>query len=125
MSGLKPKWHSNPKTAILFQLLGYPVAFTNTVMKQTAKRIAKAPARNLYKVLPAALIMTGMARWTNYLRTGGKSEEGKDTSEIILDSITRWGGNGILYKELEKILNTLKALYLILQFRLVLQVRML
>jgi len=102
MSGLKPKLHSNPKSAILFQLLGYPVAFTNTVMKQTGKRIAKAPARNLYKVVPAALIMTGMARWTNYLRTGGKSEEGKDTSEIVLDSVTRWGGNGILFDSIQR-----------------------
>jgi hypothetical protein len=102
MSGLKPKLHSNPKSAILFQLLGYPVAFTNTVMKQTGKRIAKAPARNLYKVVPAALIMTGMARWTNYLRTGGKSEEDKETSEIVLDSVTRWGGNGILFDSIQR-----------------------
>ena len=102
MSGLKPKWHSHPKTTILFQLLGYPVAFTNTIMKQTGKRIAKAPMRNLYKVVPAALIMTGMARWTNYLRTGGKSEEDKETSEIILDSIARWGGNGILFDSMER-----------------------
>lgn len=102
MSGLKPKLHSNPKSAILFQLLGYPVAFTNTVMKQTGKRLAKAPLRNGYKVIPAAFIMTGMARWTNYLRTGGKSEEGKEDSEIIMDAITRWGGNGILLDSIQR-----------------------
>lgn len=102
MSGLKPKLHSNPQTAVLFQLLGYPIAFTNTVMKQTGKRIAKAPMRNGYKVVPAALIMTGMARWTNYLRTGGKSEEGKETSEIIRDSVARWGGNGNLFDSIKR-----------------------
>ena len=102
MSGLKPKLHSNPKSAILFQLLGYPVAFTNTVMKQTGKRLAKAPLRNGYKVIPAAIMMTGMARWTNYLRTGGKSEEGKEDSEIIMDAITRWGGNGILLDSIQR-----------------------
>lgn len=102
MSGLKPLAHTNPKTSVLFQLLGYPVAFTNTVMKQTAKRVAKAPTRNLYKVLPAGLLMTGMSRWTNYLRSGGESEKNKETSEIIYDSIARWGGNGIIVDSLNR-----------------------
>lgn len=102
MSGLKPLLHSNPKTAILFQLLGYPMAFTNTVMKQTVKRVAKAPSRNLYKVVPAAMLMTGMARWSNYLRTDGESERNKELPEILGDSLARWGGNGIFFDMIQR-----------------------
>lgn len=102
MSGLKPLLHSNPKTAILFQLLGYPMAFTNTVIKQTGKRIAKNKGRNLYKTLPAAMLMTGMARWTNYLRTDGDSERNKELPEILTDSLARWGGNGVFFDMLQR-----------------------
>ena len=96
MSGLKPMLYSNPKTAVLFQLLSYPVAFTNTVMKGAAKQIVKNPKRNTAKIVAAGTIMTGMSRWTNYLRTGGENEKNKDTDEIIYEAIARWGGNGIL-----------------------------
>ena len=96
MSGLKPLLHSNPKTAIAFQLLGYPVAFTNTVLKGAAKQLVKDPVRNTAKIATAATIMTGMARWTNYVRSDGASEEGKDLDEILYSSVARWGGNGIL-----------------------------
>ena len=102
MSGLKPMLYSNPKTAVLFQLLSYPVAFTNTVMKGAAKQLIKNPKRNAGKIAAAGTIMTGMARWTNYLRTGGDNEINKDTDEIILESITRWGGNGILFDSLQR-----------------------
>ena len=96
MSGLKPLLYSNPKTAILFQLLSYPAAFTNTVLKGAAKSLIKAPVRNGAKLVPAALIMTGMSRWTNYLRTNGESEKNKDLDEILYNSVARWGGNGLL-----------------------------
>ena len=96
MSGIKPLLYSNPKTSILFQLLSYPAAFTNTVLKGAAKSLAKAPVQNSAKLVPAALIMTGMARWTNYLRTNGESEKGKELDEILYNSVARWGGNGLL-----------------------------
>ena len=102
MSGLKPLLHSNPKTAILFQLMGYPAAFTNTVLKGAAKQLTKDPIRNAGKIVPAALIMTGMARWTNYLRTNGESEKNKDMDEIIGASVARWGGNGILLDSFQR-----------------------
>ncbi len=102
MSGLKPLLHSNPKTAIAFQLLGYPVAFTNTVLKNAAQAMFKDPARNAPKLLGAGLIMTEMARWTNYVRSDGKSEDGKSWGEIYGAAITRWGGNGILLDSFQR-----------------------
>jgi hypothetical protein len=96
MSGLKPLLYSNPRTAILFQLLSYPAAFTNTVLKGAAKSLVKAPVSNSAKLVPAALIMTGMSRWTNYLRSNGESEKNKDLDEILYNSVARWGGNGLL-----------------------------
>ena len=102
MSGLKPLLYSKPRTAVLFQLLSYPVAFTNTVMKGAAKKLIKNPKRNAGKLVAAGTIMTGMARWTNYLRTGGENERGKETDDVIYESIARWGGNGILLDSLKR-----------------------
>tara|TARA_R110002167_G_scaffold90487_1_gene243845 strand:- start:21 stop:3464 length:3444 start_codon:yes stop_codon:yes gene_type:complete len=102
MSGLKPLLHSNPKTAIAFQLLGYPVAFTNTVLKGAAKALVKDPVRNGVRTTMAALIMTEMARATNYWRSDGKSEQHKTKGEVYRDAITRWGGNGILLDSLQR-----------------------
>ena len=70
--------YSNPKTSFMFQLLSYPAAFTNTVLKgAVTKALIKSPSRNAAKIGIAGLIMTGMARWTNYVRTGGESERNK------------------------------------------------
>ena len=102
MSGLKPLLHSNPKTAIAFQLLGYPIAFTNTVLKGAAKALVKDPVRNGFRTAITGIIMTEMARATNYWRSDGKSEQHKTTSEIYTDAITRWGGNGILLDSLQR-----------------------
>ena len=96
LAGNKPFLMANPKTSILFQLLSYPAAFSNTVLKGMAKQAIKSPVRGgAGRIVPAALLMTGMARWTNYLRTNGQSEE-KDTDEVLYNAIARWGGNGLL-----------------------------
>tara|TARA_R110000824_G_scaffold17114_5_gene69932 strand:+ start:1869 stop:8384 length:6516 start_codon:yes stop_codon:yes gene_type:complete len=102
MSGLKPLLFSNPKTAVFFQLLSYPAAFTNTVLKGAAKSLIKAPTRNGGKLAAAGLIMTGMARWTNYVRTDGESERNKSLDEIYGAAIARWGGNGLLLDSFQR-----------------------
>lgn len=96
MSNLKPTLYSNPKTTILFQLLGYPAAFTNTVLKGAAKSVMKDPKRNGAKVMGAALSMTAAARFMNWVRSRGESEAWHiDESEKNLKAIARWGGNGL------------------------------
>jgi hypothetical protein len=95
-SGLKPFWTSDPKSSILFQFLGYPIAFTNTILKNAAKDIIRNPTQNAPKALAAGLIMTEMARWTNWARSHGQSEKNKSNLEIYSAAIRRWGGNGIV-----------------------------
>lgn len=95
-SGLKPMLMANPQTSILFQFMGYPAAFTNTVLKNAAKGLLRDPIQNAPRIVPAALIMTEMARWTNYARSGGESERFKDREEIYTDAVVRWGGNGLI-----------------------------
>ena len=106
MSGLKPLLYSNPKTAIAFQLLGYPVAFTNTVLKGAAKAMIKDPVRNTVRTLTTGVIMTEMARATNYWRSNGKSERNRTWGEIYFDALTRWGGNGILLDSIQRARNS-------------------
>ena len=101
-SGLKPFWTGDPKSAILFQFLGYPLAFSNTVLKNATKSIIRNPRHNAPKVLAAGLIMTEMARWTNWARSRGDSEENKSTKEIYLDAFYRWGGSGIVLDLFER-----------------------
>ena len=102
MSGIKPLLFSNPKTAVMFQLLSYPAAFTNTVLKGATKSMIKNPKRNAPKLLAAGAIMTGMARWSNYARTGGANERDKTEWEITKEAIARWGGNGLLLDSLKR-----------------------
>tara|TARA_B100000579_G_scaffold79970_1_gene62137 strand:- start:1170 stop:5660 length:4491 start_codon:yes stop_codon:yes gene_type:complete len=101
-SGLKPFLQAAPRTAILTQFLGYPVAFTNTVLKNAAKDMIRNPTQNAPKVLAAGLMMTEMARWTNWARTRGESEKYKSTEEIYFDAVQRWGGNGIVFDMMQR-----------------------
>jgi len=101
-SGLKPLAYTNPRTTVLFQLLGYPAAFTNTVLKGAVKAVVKAPVRNAPKVFTAGFIMTESARWLNWARTHGESEEYASPTEARLTAIKRWGGNGLLFDNLQR-----------------------
>ena len=101
-SGLKPFLQAAPRTAILTQFLGYPVAFTNTVLKNAAKDMIRNPTQNAPKILAAGLMMTEMARWTNWARTRGESEKYKSTGEIYFDAVQRWGGNGIVFDMMQR-----------------------
>jgi len=95
MSGLKPRAHSTPFGALLFQLMGYPTAFTNNILKRGAKRLLKDPDLAAEKLLPTALAMTAVAGATNYARTRGEGFEDKSAAQIGFESLARWGGNGL------------------------------
>ena len=91
-SGLKPLLHSNPKTSVLFQLMGYPAAFTNTILKGAARKMIEDPTGNVPKTLAAGVIMTEVARFNNWARSGGSSEE--EGENPYAAAILRWGGGG-------------------------------
>jgi len=99
MSNLKPLLFSNPKTSIAFQLMGYPAAFTNTVLKGGAKQLTKdlnsGDPRNAMKVGITGLTMVQVARMMNDWRSDGKSEEDGFGNSLFL-AVKRVGGLGIL-----------------------------
>ena len=96
-SGLKPVWLADPKTSIIFQFLGYPAAFTNTILKGASKSLLRNPTSlsNNASIISAGLIMTEMARWSNYARSGGESERLKSREEIYGAAINRTGLNSL------------------------------
>ena len=101
-AGLKPNLMSNPKTSIFFQLMGYPAAFSNTILKRFITDSVRDPAANLPRIGATTIMMTGMAAATNYVRTHGDSVKNKDDSEIVLDAIARWGGNGLIFDQYKR-----------------------
>lgn len=95
-AGIKPSLMSNPMTSILFQFMGYPAAFSNTILKNAATKMMRDPVGNVPKTLAAGLIMTETARWTNWARSHGESEKLKSEEEIYVEAVKRWGGNGMV-----------------------------
>ena len=111
MSNAKPYLFSNPKTSIAFQLMGYPAAFTNTVLKGSVRQLTKdvrsGDPRNVAKVGVTALTMVQVARIMNDWRSDGKSEE-EGTTQAYLKGIQRVGGLGILADNVNKGYNAAK-----------------
>lgn len=95
-AGTKPHIMSNPMTDIFFQFLTYPAAFSNVVVKGMATEMAESPIRGSSKVLGGAVIMTAMARFGNFVRSRGESEEGSNEWEKNRRGLIRWGGNGLM-----------------------------
>ena len=106
MSNLKPLWHSHPNSNVLFGLLSYPTAFSNTVLKGGLKQLIKTP-ETAANVAIASLLMLNTARFTNYVRTRGESEN-KAPHEIYKDAVTRIGGFGIIVDQVERARNNVK-----------------
>jgi hypothetical protein len=92
-SGLKPLLHSNPKSSVFFLLMGYPAAFTNTILKKAVSKMVDNPVGNVPKTFAAAYIMTETARFTNWARSHGTSEE-DGPSAAYQKAFLRWGGAG-------------------------------
>ena len=97
-SSIRPHVQQTPVGTILFQFLGYPTAFSNTVLKNFYGQVTRNPIRGGAKVLSTGLIMTGAAAMTNYARNGFSFEKSdgttQDTSEIMTEAVQRWGGFG-------------------------------
>ena len=89
----RPHIQQHPVGTVLFQFLGYPTAFTNTVLKNFIIQAKRDPVHGTGKVLGTALLMTGVAGLINAARSNGESLE-KEYPEMITDAVSRWGGLG-------------------------------
>ena len=85
--------------------MGYPAAFTNVILKGAARGMIENPVGNVPKTLAAALIMTETARFANYARSRGESEQ-EGLGNVYARAITRWGGNGLYLDMFNRAQNT-------------------
>jgi hypothetical protein len=102
MSGLKPRAHTTPTGSLIFQLMGYPTAFSNNILKRGAKRLIRDKDIAAEKLVPTALAMTAVAGATNYMRTRGEGFKDKEPMEVGFDALIRWGGSGILLDQVNR-----------------------
>jgi len=94
-SGLKPRFQYTPTGSVLFNLMGYPTAFTNNILKRGGKRLLRDKDIAAQKLVPAALVMTAAAGFTNYARNRGEGYDDKSAEQVMYEAVARWGGNGL------------------------------
>jgi hypothetical protein len=96
----KPLWHSMPSTRWAFGLMGFPTAFSNTVLKNAAREVAKDVRGKEFvgtpQVLSGVTAMTAIAMFGNTLRSKGQNLEDlesgeKDIGDEVLDAAVRTG----------------------------------
>ena len=95
---------NNPMFTAFTQLMGYPAAFTNVVLKNFVRGL-----KNPYSTpdtIAAALMMTAGASGLNYVRTGGEGYDEKNAAQIAGEGLARWGGNGIILDQMQRVSKT-------------------
>ena len=102
MSGVKPRaftsgLRGDTLTPLIGQLMGYPTAFTNTILKTGAKQLARDKHIAAEKLIPTAVLMTFVAGFNNYVRDRGQGWEDKDPVEVGVKAAARWGGLSMFY----------------------------
>ena len=75
----KPLWHSMPSTRWAFGLMGFPTAFSNTVIKNAVREVGKDIRSGSLHATPSVVMgattMLSIAMFGNTLRTGGRNIE--------------------------------------------------
>ena len=100
-SNQKPLWYSMPSTRWLFGLLGFPTAFSNTVLKGAVREVAKdvrsgQPLHSTPSIVLGLTTMSAISMFGNTVRTGGKNLEEvelgeKTIGDEVFDSLKRSG----------------------------------
>ena len=95
-AGLTSLWLQDPRYNILTQLLAYPYAFGNTIMKRFAKGMLQGPVQSAQALVGGTMMaMTGIMG--NEWRTQGERDWVKRSdAEVISEGIKRVGGLGML-----------------------------
>ena len=92
-SNQKPLWYSMPSTRWLFGLMGFPTAFSNTVLKGAVREVSKdirsnQPLHSTPSIVLGLTAMTGITMFGNTLRSGGKNlEEIQSGEKTIQDEV--------------------------------------
>ena len=80
----KPLWHSMPSTRWAFGLMGFPTAFSNTVIKNAVREVGKDIRSGSLHATPSVVMgattMLSIAMFGNTLRTGGRNIEKMETA---------------------------------------------
>lgn len=96
----KPIWHSMPSTRWAFGLMGFPTAFSNTVLKNAIREVSldvrTGQVESLPSVMAGITTMTGIAMFGNTLRSNGDNLErlANDETELsqeVFDATVRTG----------------------------------
>ena len=96
----KPIWHSMPSTRWAFGLMGFPTAFSNTVIKNAVREVSLDVRTGQVEAIPSVMAgltaMTGIAMFGNTLRSGGDNLERlangeTELSQEVFDGAIRTG----------------------------------
>ena len=96
----KPLWHSMPSTRWAFGLMGFPTAFSNTVLKNAIREInfdvKTKTLQSTPEIAAGATAMISIGMFGNTLRTGGRNleeiEKGEKTiGDEVFDAAIRTG----------------------------------
>ena len=96
----KPIWHSMPSTRWAFGLMGFPTAFSNTVLKNAVREVSldvrTGQVESLPSVMAGLTTMTGIAMFGNTLRSGGDNLDRlangeTELSQEVFDAAVRTG----------------------------------
>ena len=99
-SNQKPLWHSMPSTRWAFGLMGFPTAFSNTVLKNAVREVSKdirgKQLTGTVQLVSGITAMTTIAMFGNTIRSMGRNleeiESGeKDIGEEVFDAAIRTG----------------------------------
>ena len=96
----KPIWHSMPSTRWAFGLMGFPTAFSNTVLKNAIREVSldvrTGQVESVPSVMAGITTMTGIAMFGNTLRSNGDNldrlaNDETELSQEIFDAAVRTG----------------------------------
>ena len=87
-SNQKPLWHSEPSTRWAFGLMGFPTAFSNTVIKNAVREVSLDVRTGQLEAIPSVIggvtAMLSIAMFGNTLRSGGDNLERLNNGETTL-----------------------------------------
>tara|TARA_R110000782_G_scaffold104391_1_gene192071 strand:- start:51 stop:3422 length:3372 start_codon:yes stop_codon:yes gene_type:complete len=96
----KPLWHSEPSTRWAFGLMGFPTAFSNTVIKNAVREVSLDVRTGQVESIPSVAggitAMLSIAMFGNTLRSGGDNLERlnkgeTELSQEVFDAAVRTG----------------------------------